>query len=111
MLSWAQAQLANNNATYTILATHFPLFGGKIQNGDSTAVFGTGTATKGVLPAYPGNFGCFATLNGLVQQYKPQFYINGHGARRGAGGLLSRRGEGRGRHQQRAISRADWVDE
>lgn len=39
---------------------------------------GTGTASKGVLPSYPGNFGCFASLTSLISQYKPQFYVNGH---------------------------------
>lgn len=70
----------------------------QVQNGDSTLTFGTGTASKGTLPVYPGNFGCFATLNGLIQTYKPQFYVNGHGERwwRSSPGLPAPPGGGDG---------------
>lgn len=56
MMFWAQQQLASSSATYTVVAAHFPMFGGKIQNGDTTLIYGTGTPAKGALPVYPGNF-------------------------------------------------------
>ena len=77
MYSWAAGVLNSTTATYTLIVAHFPMFGTKTQWGDVTQTFGTGT-TAGTLPSYPGTANCGALLNGLIQTYKPAYWVNGH---------------------------------
>jgi len=62
--------LKTSTADFTIIVTHFPLWG----SSDSYGL----NSPDNIPNVYPGEFSGWAKMDKLVQKYKPSVYLNGH---------------------------------